>query len=93
MAKLYTKNGSDHMLLKASLTIRLAFRKKKPPPRYNVARLQAKAVAEEFRLELSNRFDILSAGDDNEPATINIEEEWRNAKDTIKDASKNSLAG
>ena len=42
-------------------------------------------------MKLSIRFDILSVDDDNEPTTINIEDEWRKIRDTITDASKKVL--
>ncbi|KAK2712109.1 hypothetical protein QYM36_010962 [Artemia franciscana] len=88
------KNGFGHMVLEAPLAIKITPRKRmQPPPRYDAARLQDKAVVVEFHLELSNRSDILLADDDNKPTTINLEYKWEKIRYTIKDAFKQVLGG
>ncbi|KAK2704938.1 hypothetical protein QYM36_017102 [Artemia franciscana] len=61
------------------------------PPRHHLARLHDKAVTKEFRLALSNHLDILYMDDDNEPTTINIDDEWMKIRDAITNTSKKVL--
>ena len=82
--------GSDHHLMIADFRFKiLATRKKtaKRRKRYNVQKLQIPSVREEFKLELKNRFSILSTQNEDN----NNEERWKAIKYVYIETSEKIL--
>jgi len=81
--------GSDHHLMIANFRfeIRLLAARKKTEARrkkYNVQKLQMSSVREEFKLELKNRFSVLSTQNDD----TDIEESWKAIKNVYIETSE-----
>ena len=68
--------GSDHHLMIANFRFKILAARKKIETRkkkYNVQKLQMPSVREEFKLELKNRFSVLSTQNEE----TDIEESWK----------------
>jgi len=79
--------GSDNHLMIANFRFKiLAARKKTETSRkkYNVQKLQMPSVKEEFKLELKNRFSVLSTQNED----TDIEESWKAIKNVYIETSE-----
>ncbi len=80
------EHGSDHAMVRARLRLRVkAARIPNRPAKFDTAKLKT-ATLEHLRLVLRNRFESLQLDEDIFP-----ENEWRELKDAVADASQTHL--
>jgi len=82
--------GSDHHLMIANRRFKILSARKKNETRinkYNVQKLQMPSVREEFKLELKNRFSVLSTQNED----TDIEESWKAIKNVYIETSSKIL--
>ena len=72
--------GSDHHLMIANFRKKIETRRNK----YNVQKLQMSSVREKFKLELKNRFSVLSTQNED----TDIEESWKAIKNVYIETSE-----
>lgn len=83
-------NGSDHMLVRAKLRLRLkSLDKLQPVKKLDVGKLRCGATAAKFQVELSNRFEGLPLLDRESPP----EEHWEQFKSHVRDVAHKELGG
>ena len=86
-----SKHGSDHLLVKLDLKLRLAARpKRKPPRRFDTNRFDDPNIRQAFCLELSNRFEALQV-QANDEQTQSLDEEWLTIRNTIHEAAEATI--
>ena len=79
--------GSDHVLLVAKIQLSLRSRPRTEGRRkLDVGRLKCEEKAEEFKLKVSNRFEVLE-----DKEVEDIDEYWMELRDTLKEASEEVL--
>jgi len=62
--------------------------KRMQPTILDIARAKHKRTKDQFRLELKNHFSVLEKQEDNEQ---NVEEDWKEIKDTIINTAKDVI--
>lgn len=84
-----SEHGSDHVLVRAKMRLRLKVNKNSSlAPRFDVAKLKCRGIQDAFRLQLSNRFNGLEAlQTDSAPA----EAVWRSFKHTVRTTARETL--
>jgi len=81
--------GSDHYMVVAAIKVKLkSLAKRMKHTVLDTAKLKNKRTKEQFRLELNNRFSVLEQQEDNEQ---NVEEDWKEIKDTIINIAKDEI--
>jgi hypothetical protein len=82
--------GSDHHLMVADFRLKILATRKKFETRrkkYDVQKLQTPSVRDEFKLELKNRFSVLSIQNE----TTDIEATWMAIKSVYTETSEKIL--